>query len=379
MTTDDNQDPTAVAFAGGLIFACLFFLMINCSDYTSSFDPLQHKTMPVSVARNNGITRIIPLTGLLAVQISAWVVYREDLGQYGFPGYIFPRDIFALPISAVTFVYVAMQIILASGYWMSKADKTEPTQRSEELRLAMYYFDYIYWLTFYAIGGAVTYRAYLYLVANTDNAGSYPANFHVLCAFVLSASIVAIMSLWLHFDNLFLENKIKEKIKVTRFHGFVGVQTIAHEMDVSFMVGTLFYTGAVFALIYKDYYQFSAGAGLVVFLTLLGTYLSKNLGTFAFYHAFALWVVTTVSYVAANIATAYDSQLDPADFVNPGANAGLMQLNISETVTAANFPETLNILTGMTIMGIFSFAASTLHATGQLWFPSGAVAQSSGL
>jgi hypothetical protein len=100
----------------------------------------------------------------------------------------------------------------------------------------------------------------------------------------------------------------------------------------------------------------------VVFFSLLGTFLSKNLGTFAFYFAFANWVATTISYVATDAAASVMSGNSPTQWGNPGANIGLPQLNISEVITATSFPTTLNLLTGMSFASLMAFGFTAMFA-----------------
>lgn len=362
MTTDNNLDPSAVVGAGVVIAACMMLAIVDCGTLPKTgYAPKTQKLLDDKGLSVSGIWRVIVLAGLLATQITAFVLYRGYLDEYGLPGYIFPRDVFAVPLSCLSFVFVAMDLTLSTGLIMSLIPDNRP-EKAIGWRLAIYYWHFIWWVAFFSLGGAMTYRSCQYLIANTDNNGTYPDNFYVLCVFTLAASIVTIAALFRQFATLYSEgdlaspkNRLMNLVGATRYHGFLGVQTSYMEMEFPFIVGTCFYTGAIFMLIYKDYYQGQALSCFIVFTSLLATFLSKNLGTFTFYFAVAIWIATTVSYIATDAATGLRSGLDPAQWGNPGANIGLPQLNISTTVTAVSFPTTLSLLTGL------SFAALTAY------------------
>jgi hypothetical protein len=109
-----------------------------------------------------------------------------------------------------------------------------------KVRHAIYYFHYMFWVAFYVLGGAMTYRSYLYLSANTANDGTYPTNFEVLCILILAISVVTVVSLAQMFSNVYDTGKFNELVGATQFHGFLGLQTTYMEMEFPFICRNLF-------------------------------------------------------------------------------------------------------------------------------------------
>lgn len=380
LRTDYCLDPTAIVVGGFFVFFASLILFVNFAEYPN-FSLNKDRVLDKNWVSFDGFWKLVALCGLLATQIAAWTRYQVLLDYHNFAGLIYGRDVFALPLSIISFVFVAVNgVILPSGMWMNlerkRADLTEKQQEAnimqkQQMRKAMFYFNYIFWVAFYVVTGAQTYRQFMFLKANTDNAGTYPTNLETLCALTMAFSLAMVVYIYVHFQSVFGENVLEQEtekvqrafdtndiddskdplsdvVRATRYHGFIGIQTVSQKMLVPFYYMTCFYTALVFLLNYNDYFQFAMASSFVIGCTILGTFMSKSMGTFHFYFAYALWFLTTVTYVVTDIMNdSVNTDLNGNSWMNPTNNIAGMQLNVSTVVKPVNYPATQNLLTGI--------------------------------
>lgn len=352
---------------------------------------------------------------LLALMIGTWVTYGNNLKlsqeALGDPvGLIFPRDVFSLTLSMITFFYVFIcGIVLAGGSVMlmrptfvevtTETTTVTPggltyTAGTTELRVEdkssfynnmkvyLAFFQYLFWIGVIGFMAALQNRYVLLNLANY-NASFEPTMLNCSNT-VLASGIILIFALVTKSCYYFLlnpwdPNKVKASA-LENLHdgdspaytalpaGFMNLILPAERNTrATFVLAVLFNTLAVFLIVYADYLKFEIAGGFIVFASVFFTFFTKNLDTFQFFYMYALWFVTTIPYFTQTLF--YKGVGGFTSYMNSAVNVNPLTLEPSQINFPENYPQTLLLFSGLAL------ASSVLHMFSVWYKPSIRVAE----
>lgn len=379
--TDYVWDPLAVFLLGLLSFGIsrIFF---------ADTGTISHLRYPIRGQNSEWVNAPLSMFGeywpvlavgvLLAGQIGIWVSYGNNLtaSQQALSqsvGLVFPRDVFALTVSLITFFYVFIcGFVLAGGSVMVvRNDNTNVIANKasfySNMQTWLGFFQYLFWI------GLIAFTSSLQSKYVSLNLANYQASFEptmLNCSnLVLGSGIVLIVArITKTFKDLRLHNSIKdenlrEEAKLTGASDMSNMPGPAYtsltagvlnmilpaERNTSslFILAVLFHTLSVFLIVYADYMKFEIAGGFLVFASVFFTFFTKNIDTFQFFFFYALWFVTTIPYFTQTLfykgVSAFTSYQNSAVNVNP------LTLEPSQINFPDNYPQTLLLLSGLSV------------------------------
>jgi hypothetical protein len=316
----------------------------------------------------------------LAGQIGIWISYTNNLTAsqtiLDDPfGLVFPRDVFAITVSFITFCYVVIcGYVLAGGSVMvlRTTDENVITNKASfysNMQTWLSFFQYLFWIGLLAFTSALQSRYVALNVANYN--ASFEPTMFTCSNLVLASGVVLIMAkITKTFKDLRLHTAPNsgESLRVvaadittvsdmpkmpgpayTNISAGVLNLILPAERNTSsvFVLAVLFHILAVLLIVYADYMKFEIAGGFVVFATVFYTFFTKNLDNFQFFLFYALWFVTTISYFTQTLF--YQGVSAFTSYQNSAVNVNPLTLEPSQINFPENYPQTLLFLSGSSL------------------------------